>query len=268
MKESLQGKDYPVKLGSMLLTIVDPNRGREVAYNRWYERDHFYAGCLVGPWLFAGQRWVAPRALKQVRHPAEPLVAGPSAQAGSYVAIYWIHADRLDEHRAWANQQVHWLYRNGRGFDERTHVHTLLYNLDWTHYRDADPVPIELALDHRYPGLVTLAVLRAPGVVQEELDAWLRERYLPQFMAGTPLASCATWSPIPQGTAPMSIPVVEHTERLDLQLWFLDADPLTCWNRFLQLAGDLATTGLGRVAFASPWLPTKVGTDTYTDQLW
>ena len=45
--------DYPVRTGSMLYTLVDPNKGHEVAYNRWYERDHFYAGCLIGPWLFA-----------------------------------------------------------------------------------------------------------------------------------------------------------------------------------------------------------------------
>ena len=37
----------PVKLGSMLLTLVEPHRGHEVAYNRWYERDHFYSGCMV-----------------------------------------------------------------------------------------------------------------------------------------------------------------------------------------------------------------------------
>ena len=32
--------DYPLKVGSMLFTLVDPNLGHEVAYNRWYERDH------------------------------------------------------------------------------------------------------------------------------------------------------------------------------------------------------------------------------------
>jgi hypothetical protein len=36
--------DYAMKVGSMLLTLVDPNPGFEAAYNRWYERDHFYAG--------------------------------------------------------------------------------------------------------------------------------------------------------------------------------------------------------------------------------
>ena len=38
-----------VRLGSMLFTLVEPHRGHEVAYNRWYERDHFYAGCMIGP---------------------------------------------------------------------------------------------------------------------------------------------------------------------------------------------------------------------------
>ena len=69
----------------MLFTMVDPQRGHEVAYNRWYERDHFYAGCLVGPWLFAGRRWVAPRALKALRFPRESEIARPDATAGSYV---------------------------------------------------------------------------------------------------------------------------------------------------------------------------------------
>ena len=56
-----------VRLGSMLFTLVEPHRGHEVAYNRWYERDHFYAGCMVGPWLFAGRRFVATRPLKDLR---------------------------------------------------------------------------------------------------------------------------------------------------------------------------------------------------------
>ena len=59
----------PVKLGSMLLTLVEPHRGHEVAYNRWYERDHFYAGCMVGPYNFAGRRFVATADLKALRDP-------------------------------------------------------------------------------------------------------------------------------------------------------------------------------------------------------
>jgi hypothetical protein len=27
--------DYPIKLGTLLFTMVEPERGREVEYNRW-----------------------------------------------------------------------------------------------------------------------------------------------------------------------------------------------------------------------------------------
>jgi hypothetical protein len=261
-------QEFPVKVGHMLFTMVDPARGQEVAYNRWYERDHFYAGCLVGPWLFAGRRWVAPRALKALRFPRESAIARPDVTAGSYVAIYWIHADHFDDHRAWAGDQVRWLYQNGRGFTARTHVHTLLYDLDWTVHRDADPVPVELALDHGYAGMVSVAVRRAPGVAADALDVWWRERALPTFLAGTPIASATSWRPVPQRGAPMDIPVVEEPERLRMHLFFTDVDVLRTWHRFETLAREIASSKLGEVVFASPWLPTVVGTDTYTDELW
>jgi hypothetical protein len=260
-------QEFPVKLGHMLFTMVDPKRGQEVAYNRWYERDHFYAGCLVGPWLFAGRRWVAPRALKALRFPRASAIARPDVTAGSYVAIYWIHADHFDEHRTWAGDQVRALYKNGRGFTARTHVHTLLYDLGWTVYRDADPVPVELALDHGYPGMVSLAVRRAAGVPADALDTWWRE-HLAGFLADGPIASATSWSPVPQRGAPMDIPAVEEPERLRMHLFFVDVDALRVWSRFETLARELAASRLGEVVFASPWLPTIVGTDAYTDELW
>lgn len=261
-------KEYPVQVGSMLFTIVDPQRGHEVEYNRWYERDHFYAGCLVGPWLFAGRRWVAPKRLKELRFPDDSSFARPTVQAGSYVAMYWIHADHHAEHHEWAGQQARWLYQNGRGFDQRTHVHTLMYTLDWRRHRDADPVPLELALNHPYPGMVSLAIERAEGVEQERFDAWYRDQYLTGFMKGTPIATCACWSPIPQREGPMAIPRVERTHLLDLQLFFVDVPADQVWDRFVQLEKDVRASGLARVIFASPWIPTVVGTDKYTDELW
>lgn len=260
--------EYPVKVGSMLFTMVDPHRGHEVDYNRWYERDHFYAGCMVGPWLFAGRRWVAPRRLKERRFPAESALAKPTVAAGSYVAIYWIHAGHHEEHHEWAGRQARWLYENGRGFNERTHVHTLMYTHDWTRYRDADPVPVELALDHGYAGMVTVAIERREGVDQDRFDAWFRDRYLDGFLAGSAVASCACWSPIPQREGPMTIPRVERPHLLDMHLFFLDATPEPSWERFVTLGRDVEASGLARVTFASPWLPTVVGTDRYTDELW
>ena len=148
---------HPVRVGSCLFTMVDPVRGHEVDYNRWYERDHFYAGCMVGPWLFAGRRWVATRDLKDLRFPAESPLAVP-VDAGSYLAIYWVHEGRHDEHFAWSIDQVVGLYRSGRGFEHRVHAHTALLHEPRFHYRDDDPVPVELALDHPYRGLAVVAV--------------------------------------------------------------------------------------------------------------
>ena len=36
----------------------------------------------------------------------------------------------------------------------------------------------------------------------------------------------------------------------------------------MRLGRDVEASGLGRVVFASPWMPTVVGTDRYTDELW
>ena len=260
-------RDYGVKVGSMLFTIVDPHQGHEVEYNRWYERDHFYAGCLIGPWLFAGSRWVATKPLKDLRYPEPSTLAKPSVRAGSYLAFYWIHADHHEEHHSWASPQARWLYQNNRGFNERTHVHTLLYTLDWVRHRDADPVPLELSPDHRFAGLATVAIERKEGVEQARLDEWF-EKYLPGFLAGSPIASCSTWSPIPQGEGPMPIPRVERTHLLDLQLYFLDEPAARSWPKFVELGKAIEASDLGRVVFASPWLPTVPGTDKYTDQLW
>lgn len=260
-------KEYPVKVGSMLFTVVDPHKGHEEEFNRWYERDHFYGGCLQGPWLLAGSRWVATRAIKDLRFPQESTIAKPTVAAGSFLAMYWITEGKHTDWNDWASDQVFWLYKNGRGFDARTHVHTLLYFLDWTEYRDEDPVPIELALDHRFAGMVTMAVEREEGVEQKKLDSWMKA-YLPGFLEGSPVAQCSVWSPIPQGDAPMSIPRVERTDYLDMQVFFVDTPAADTWDRFRSYAADLESSGLGKIVFASPWLPTVPGTDTYTDQLW
>ena len=150
------GADDGVHVGSMLFTLVDPTPGHEVAYNRWYERDHLYSGCMVGPWLFANRRWVATRPLKDMRFPADVppdhAVTDP-IDAGSYLATYFIHKGHEAEHFAWANKQVFELYEHGRGFEERTHAHTCLYFVVGEDHRDPDGVPAHMALDHPYRGL-------------------------------------------------------------------------------------------------------------------
>lgn len=265
--------DYPIKVGSMLYTLVDPNKGVEVAYNRWYERDHFYAGCLIGPWLFAGKRWVATRELKDLRFPDDSNVATP-VNRGSYLATYWVLEGKHDDHFKWASEQVWDLYSNNRGFPERQHAHTVMFNTPWAFYRDEEHVPIELAFDHQYQGLVNIFLDRTDGISEQKLNDFLTSTSLPSLLSqGSPVASCVNWKPIPRnddvdGNAPMDLgSPTGGGERL-LQIFFLEQDPREIWDLFKQYANDVNQSGLATVALAAPFIPTIVGTDTYTDQLW
>src|SRR6202049_1954679 len=91
---------YDTKIGAALITLVEPHVGHERAYNRWYEDDHFYAGAMAMPWMFAGRRWVATRDLQQLRYPEESVVAQP-VTSGCYLSLYWITAGRYRDHLRW-----------------------------------------------------------------------------------------------------------------------------------------------------------------------
>ncbi|MCU1461762.1 MAG: hypothetical protein JWO37_1837 [Acidimicrobiales bacterium] len=264
--------DYPVKVGSMLLTMVDPHKGFEKAYNRWYERDHYYGGCLVGPHLFAGSRWVAPRELKDLRWPHGDAVAQPW-DAGSYVAIYWVEDGHHDDHfAAWARPQVFSLYGSGRGFSERRHIHTVLFDRVGAVYRDDDPVPVELALDHAYDGIVALWLDGRDGTPAAALHDRLAAELLPKALAGSPIEIASSWTPSAGENEPRNSPMdlgsaAGGPERL-AQLFFIGGDvrdavaPLRAYSDAIEAEG-LADTRLG-----APFFRTVVGTDRYVDRLW
>jgi hypothetical protein len=262
--------EAPIRVGSMLFTLVEPHRGHEVAYNRWYERDHFYAGCMIGPWLFAGRRWVATRELKDLRTPADSTVAVP-VDAGSYLATYWVLEGHHDEHFDWAGKQVQVLYKEGRGFAERTHVHTVLFTRAGVEYRDEDPVPVDLALDHPYQGLITLFLDAAPGTTRQELHDRLASGPLRKLMAASPIATASAWHPIPRegvtSSAPMDLGSPPGGEERLLQMLFCESHPREVWDAVANYLTAVEAAG-GKVALAAPFIPTIPGTDTYVDQLW
>ena len=261
-------KEYPVRVGSMLYTQVDPEPGYEVDYNRWYERDHFYAGCMVGPWLFAGRRWVATRDLKDLRFPDDtPFV--PAVRDGSYVAIYWIHEGHHDDHMVWATEQVNWLYANDRGYANRVHKHTGMYDHVARWYRDDDPVPLELALDKpEFTGMVSFAVQLDDGVSTDDAVAWF-DANLPAFLAGSPVANVSAWKAVPLlDDAPAFVPVDPDAGKRILLLAHLESDPRDGWAAWRDFATTMDGSGIMRTVWCGPWIPTIIGTDTYTDQLW
>jgi len=263
----IRDHDEPIKVGSMLWVFTDPHRGHEFAYNRWYERDHYYGGCMIGANHFAGSRWVAPRRYRDVRFPVDPPMPFPR-DAGTYACLYWYLDGHHQEVLDWATPQVHRLYAEDRGFASRTHYNTATYGHSWRAYRDADPVPIELALDHRYPGMVALFVDRADGVEQDRLDDWF-DGFLPGWLAGSHVASVAHWANIPlRDDKPDFTPVDPANDRRSLQIHFVERDPLDVWDDEHRLAEQLAASGLGSIAFAAPFVATVVGTDKYVDELW
>ena len=245
--------DYPVKLGRMLFTMVDPAKGSEVAYNRWYERDHFYAGCMIGPYLFAGKRWVATRQMKDLRFPAESPFAEP-IDSGSYLSIYWTLADHADEHFSWARKQVVWLYQNDRGFNERTHAHTALYDLASTAYRDDDGVPVELALDHHYAGLAVVVVEPVGDATSDSLRAWLEAGPTRELLDadGGPVDSVASFNlfidPVVAGgfKPPMSMGADGGSEARVVQLAFMNEAPDAVWDLVRRYAAAVDAGGRGQ----------------------
>ncbi|MDJ0460681.1 hypothetical protein [Streptomyces sp. H27-C3] len=260
---------YGVRPGHALITMVEPHPGREHAYNRWYEDDHFIAGAMAMPWMYAGRRWVATRELQLLRYPTESAVADP-VTAGCYLSTYWITEGRYDEHMKWTVGINKRLNRDGRVHQDRTHVFTAFQDREATVYRDGAHGPRDFhALDHPYRGLVLEVIDTESPEQRAELLDWLRSKHLPERLAGSPAALVTVFRPTPlPGDRMTYVKQVEGVDTRLTLLWFLEADPREEWEaRFGGLGDEVAAAGLGRVELVAPFIPTLVGTDRYVDQL-
>ena len=246
----------------MLFTLVEPHRGHEVAYNRWYERDHFYAGCMVGPWLFAGRRFVATRAAEG------PALRQPTPTCSAAPPLGLLRGDLLDprrhhdDHVDWALRQVQWLHANGRMFAERDHIHTLLYRHAFTARADDDGVPAELALDHPFGGRDRHA--RAPGCRRDGRRAGPLRRPSVRAGAGARLH--------PHPARPRRAVTQQGHDGLEgclLNLSFtISARPAPGGTSSGPPPHASRRDGRRRDALDGAVHPDVPGTDTYTDQLW
>lgn len=259
---------YEVKIGTALITMVEPHPGQEAAYNRWYEDDHFYAGAMAMPWMFAGRRWVAPRHLQVLRYPERSPIADPIT-AGPYLSLYWITDGRYKDHLRWSIATNQRLGADGRVFWDRTHLYTSFQQYHGAVYRDdAGPRDIH-ALDYPYAGLV-MEVIDAPQAERRDaLLSWLRDEHVPTSLAASAAAMCLLFTPQPLPGGKDSY--VQDTPGIDERvtlLWFLQADPATLWaDQFAGHGAVVDASGRGQVVFASPFIPTLPGTETYVDEL-
>jgi len=258
-----------VDIGGALITMVEPDVGFERAYNRWYEDDHFYAGATVGPWMFASRRWVASRDLQLLRYPASSPIAQP-VTAGCYISTYLISAGHYDDARRWGQVAMsEHLYPAGRGFDDRQHIYTSFSTYEFGLVRDDEPVMRTWhAMDHPFAGMVVEVVRPDEGTTTAEVAARLREDVLPAELSGSPAAIALAFVPQPQGSSgPVKRVGSAPGAGRDLTLlWFLQADPRSCWSHFRRHQSSLRPAG-GEVVFAAPFVPTIPGTDTYVDEL-
>jgi hypothetical protein len=256
-----------VALGTAVFALIEPHPGAARAFNRWYERDHLYT-LRVAPWTLAATRWVATRPLKALRTPADGGVATPLT-AGSYLTTAWIQAGGEEEHLSFVAAQGPALAAAGRLFPGREHVHTWRYRYLGAASRDADGVPPELALDRGYPGLVLAWIEREQGAALEAVAGRLLREWLPARLAGSPLALSLAFAPLPRppGWAAEVPEPAGVGERL-LLAHFLERDPREAWaEHFASFGPDLARAAGARLLLAAPFVPTRPGTDAFTEEL-
>ncbi len=260
--------DERVELGHAIFTLMEPHPGFELAWNRWYERDHLVAGGSFAPWTMATQRWLATRPHKAVRQPRQNPIAEPP-ERGTFLAAIWIQKDCLAEQQAWVAEQMKRLAEQGRSFDQRD----VLVAGSWDYLggtlRDPDGVPPELALDRRYPGLVLSWMACRPKQSLEELaDSLLRDT-LPGLLESSPIAQALCFTPLPKADWwPKAAPEVPGVGERVLVACFVECDPLEVWNEhFAGLGAALETGARGRTLLVAPFVPIVPGVDPDLAQL-
>jgi hypothetical protein len=257
-------------IGGALISMVEPHPGTEYAYNRWYEDDHFYAGALYMPWMFAGRRFVATRDLQQLRYPGDSLIAKP-VTAGCYLHLYWITPGHVDDHIRWSVSTNVVLRATDRIHLQRTHVFTSFQDHVGSWMRDTRGPRDFHTLDHPYGGVVMEVIDAVEGSTREALDEYLRDEYLPWLHRSpdNPIGNTVWFAPrpLPADKQPDVADIPGLERRLTL-LHFLDTDPRACWaKRFAGNGERIEGEGKARLELCAPFIPVVQGTDRYVDEL-
>ena len=235
---------HEVAVGTAIVAYIEPHEGQAREFNRWYERDHFYAATTAGPGAFSGARWVATRACKSVR-PAGVQWFGDPAR-GSFLTTVWLLDGAEPEWDAWVARQMEVLRADDRMFAGRDHVHTAVYRY-CCEVRADDGPSAAVALDHGFAGVIAVAV----PADAESAEACARE------IVGSEL-------PVAVGLVQERV-ILSQTDppAHSLVLGFTPDDPLEAWRS--RVAPALAR--LPTVGFAGPFVRTIPGTDACVDDL-
>jgi hypothetical protein len=116
-----------VGLESVLFVLTHVHPGHEARWNEWYENDHFYAGCVLGPGVLSGARWHAPAKLREVRFVADEQPFLKPWDGGGLATYFLTVPGGSREFREWNVPQVTALRRAGRHFAERDMINCAFY---------------------------------------------------------------------------------------------------------------------------------------------
>jgi hypothetical protein len=252
-------------LGHAFISLVEPHRGYESAYTRWYEDDHFQAGAMAFPWWFSGRRWIATADLRALRAGSD---AATTLDQGWSLGTYWITARRLTEQVRWLEATIPRLTAAGRMFEHRTHVMTGFFDLK-DEWQRADHQPRAVhALEYPYAGLV-LEIIDQSAAEGVPLATWLRDTFVPQRLAAGEAAQCLHFAPLPwPGAGATSwFDYAEASAQRAVLVWFLEQDPRTTWPSFARHQAAIDDAGVGSLAFIGGFVPALPGTDRYLDQI-
>ena len=234
-----------VGIGTAIVAYIEPHPGQAREFNRWYERDHLYAATTAGPGAFSGARWVATGACKAVRPPGATWFG--DAARGSFLTTVWLLDGKQTEWDAWVTKEMEELRAQpDRTFAGRDHIHTAVYRY-CCEVRADDAPSAAVALDHGFAGVIAVAV--PDGSASAESCA--RE------IVGSEI-------PVVVGlTRERVILSQSDPPSHALVLGFTPGDPLGAWRSHV----EPALARLPAVGFASPFLRTIPGTDSYVDDL-
>ena len=259
--------EYEVKVGSALITMVEPHVGHEKAYNRWYEDDHFYAGAMAMPWMFAGKRYVAPRDLQALRIPKDSSIANP-IELGKYISTYWITDGRYDDHLRWTVATNQRLLADKRVYlDRDPRLHGLpalprpgLQERRGTARHPRVRLPVQGTRGRGHRRARGLEHRRGRRVHQERAGAGglRRRRRVGHALHAVPAARGQDGY----------VKQPDALGRRVTALWFTEGDVRDSWEAgFSGAVEQAAKSGAGKCELVAPFQPTIPGTDTYVDQL-
>jgi hypothetical protein len=255
------------KLGSAVISLVEPPADRDREFNRWYEDDHLQMA-LGTPWLFGGRRWVAPTALQALRLPRSSPLANPLS-SGKYLVTYFITEGRYEEWSHWSTSMLRRLDEEKRIFPGVEHIYTGYHDYLGAAYAEGfSPRDIH-ALQFPFSCLVLEIFDGVDPSRLDDLRTWLTEERIPKGLVASGQSMCLQFAPMPlppEKQRLMSAPTRDGSRVTCL--WFTMCEPGELWAcGFADIEENLESTGFGRLRLAAPFWPVRVGTDDYVDQL-